>query len=164
MGNRAIISRFSQLFYQVVQGPPVLKSFPFLQSGKTHRSSIRPHPRTSIQWVSFIKSNPELPFFCPMKRRNENLALLIKFPTFCKSFKKYFQVCMCPGDSWCYWQDWSSQHTFIEYFLFAKPEQWNELRDLASLLISLGLYGTLIGDVHLGNSQPLLRKWLSPVC
>lgn len=91
MGNMVIISRFSWLVYQVVPGPSVLNSFAFLYFGMTYRSSIRPLPRASIQRVSFIQSNPELPFFCPTKRGNKNLALPIEFTTLCKSSRNIFR-------------------------------------------------------------------------
>lgn len=77
----------------MVPGPFLLNSFPLLQFGKTYRSSIRPLPRASTQWVSFIKSNPELPFFCPVKRRNKNLAFPIELITLWKRFKLSIYVC-----------------------------------------------------------------------
>jgi hypothetical protein len=82
----------------VVPGPLVLNST-LVQFGKTYRSSIRPLPRTGIQWVSFIKSNPELSFFCPRKRRNKNLAFPIKFPALKKRFKKSLKIFMSTGNS-----------------------------------------------------------------
>lgn len=69
-------------------GATCFESIPFLQFEKTYRSSIRPLPRASIQWVSFIKSNPELPFFCPVKRRNKSFAFPIKFTALCERLKK----------------------------------------------------------------------------
>lgn len=57
-----------------------------VQFEKTYRRPVRPLPGTGIQGVPFIESDPELPFFCPRKRRNKSFAFPISFPTLDERF------------------------------------------------------------------------------
>lgn len=81
-------SRFQALLVVLASGSKTtwLHFMSRVQFEKTYRRPVRPLPRTCIQGVPFIESDPELSFFCPRKRRNKSVAFPISFPTLDERF------------------------------------------------------------------------------
>lgn len=63
--TRALLATI-YLFTWLIFGNLNLRGFWNTQYTGIYRCSVRPLPRPSRKWVSSIKSNPELSFFCPV--------------------------------------------------------------------------------------------------